>query len=198
MPLRSAVILTLSALTCGLLQTSCREREVQAYRVPKEAAIPPELAASMPAGAGTASAAASALRWQAPSTWTEKPATSLRRGSFTLSNDAGEEADFSVIAFPGDAGGMLQNLNRWRGQIGLPPLAEAELGDALQHLDVGHLHLDVVDFGGTVAGKPTRITGAVLPFGGESWFFKLMGPDALVAQAKPEFMAFLNSLEVAP
>ncbi len=198
MPFRSAVILILSAVACGSLQTSCRDREVQAYRVPKEAAIPPELAASPTPGPAAGSAQAGALRWQAPATWSEKPATTLRRGSYRLSNEAGEEADFSVIAFPGDAGGLLQNLNRWRGQIGLPPLAEAELGGALEHLDVGSLHMDVVDFGGTVAGKPTRITGAVLPFGGESWFFKLMGPEDLVARAKPEFMAFLNSVEVAP
>ena len=61
------------------------------------------------------------------------------------------------------------------------------------------MHFDVVDFAGTANGVPTRTIGAVLPRTGETWFFKLMGPDALVAAQKQDFLSFLNSVkESAP
>jgi hypothetical protein len=52
----------------------------------------------------------------------------------------------------------------------------------------------VVDFAGTAGGAPTRILGAILPYKGETWFFKLMGPDALVAHEKPAFLEFLRTV----
>ncbi len=100
-----------------------------------------------------------------------------------------------VPVFPGDTGGLLANLNRWRGQISLPPFTPDQLDANIQHLDIGSLHVDVVDFAGTANGAPTRILGAVVPKGGETWFFKLMGPDALVAAQKQDFLAFLNSVK---
>jgi hypothetical protein len=46
---------------------------------------------------------------------------------------------------------------------------------------------------------PPRLLGAVLSRPGETWFFKLMGPDALVAAQKNDFTAFLRSVkESAP
>lgn len=193
---RTAVFLSLSLCTLALMQTACRDREVQAYRVPKEPAVPPELAASL-TPAMPAAASSGALRWNAPAGWIEKEATSMRRGSFTVTGPGGAEADLSIIAFPGDAGGLLENLNRWRGQVSLPALAPSELDAALDHLDVGPLHMEVVDFVGSAGGVPTRILGGIFTFGGESWFVKLMGPDAVVAGAKADFIAFLQTIEVS-
>ena len=36
--------------------------------------------------------------------------------------------------------------------------------------------------------------GAIVPLNGETWFFKLLGPDALVAQQKPAFLEFLRTV----
>ena len=35
--------------------------------------------------------------------------------------------EVAVSQFPGDVGGMLANVNRWRGQVGLEPITEADL-----------------------------------------------------------------------
>jgi len=113
--------------------------------------------------------------------------------------NGGADADLSITAFPGDTGGLLANLNRWRGQLSLRPLAAAELDGALQHFDGAGLHFEVVDFVGTASGAPTRMLGAVLSRPGETWFFKLMGPEALVAGQKEDFLNFLRSVkEPAP
>ena len=118
----------------------------------------------------------------------------MRKGSYSVTRDGGE-ADLSITAFPGSTGGLLANLNRWRGQLGLAPLAESELETSTVHLDVAELNLVMVDFAGTAAGKPTRILGAVVPHGTDTWFFKLMGPDALVATEKPAFLEFLRTIK---
>jgi len=192
-----------------LLLAGCKDREITAYRAPKD---PPPVMPGMPPSSGNPEAGAPAssgqdmastavptasgeeLTWTAPAQWTVKPAGAMRKGSFAVKGDDGD-ADLSITAFPGSTGGLLANINRWRGQIGLPPLAENDLAANKVHLDVGELHLDVVDFAGTAGGKPTRILGAVAPVGDNTWFFKLMGPDALVSREKPAFMEFIHTLK---
>jgi hypothetical protein len=45
------------------------------------------------------------------------------------------------------------------------------------------------------AGEPKdRTLGAIVPFGEQGWFFKLVGPKDAVAAKNEEFMAFLKSI----
>ena len=209
--------LTLTAVTAlALLGNGCRKQEVTSYRVPKEAApaqavtgtaapAPGAEAGGAPnaSGGGMAGMASTAvptasgasLAWTAPAHWTAKSGSAMRKGSYAIKAD-GAEADMAITAFPGDVGGDLANLNRWRGQIQLPPVGQAEFESATQHLDRNGLHMTVVDVGGTGAGAQ-RILGAMVPHAGATWFFKLMGPDALVAKEKTAFMAFLDTVKAA-
>ncbi|MDB6170079.1 MAG: hypothetical protein JWM88_2943 [Verrucomicrobia bacterium] len=195
---------SLSALLATLaLLSGCREEKVSYYRIPKEK---PEELPSAPAGgsapspgaamAGTAvpTASGSDLTWTAPSTWKAKPAGAMRKGSFAIAGDNGAEADLSITAFPGDVGGELANLNRWRGQIQLGALQESELAGATRRLAQNGLTFVIVDFASTSSAKPQRILGAIVPYNGATWFFKLMGPDALVAREKPAFLSFLETV----
>ena len=100
------------------------------------------------------------------------------------------EAELAITAFPGDVGGDLANVNRWRGQIGLPPLVAGDLESALTRLTANGLPVAVVD----LKGGSQRILGAIVPFSGSTWFFKLTGPDAVVAEAKPAFLSYLQTL----
>ena len=196
-----------------LMLVGCKDREITAYRAPKDPApaARPEMpnatnaaAGSMPSAnapadksmASTAvpTASGESLTWTAPANWIAKPTGPMRKGSFSVKGD-GIEADLSITAFPGSTGGLLANLNRWRGQLGIAPITDAEFDANTIHLDVGGLHLTVVDFSGTAAGKPTRILGAVVPHGSDTWFFKLMGPDTLVTHEKPAFLEFLNTIK---
>jgi hypothetical protein len=186
---------SLAALATVLSFTACREAKVAHYRVPKEKApeLPPGMSAN-PGGdmASTAvpTAQGAGLTWTAPADWKAKAASAMRRGSYDVKG-----ADLSITAFPGDVGGELANLNRWRGQIQLPPLTADELPSATTTLKVGSLDFIVVDFAGTSAENPQRILGALVSFDDNTWFFKLMGPDAVVAAAKPAFLDFLQSVK---
>jgi hypothetical protein len=41
------------------------------------------------------------------------------------------------------------------------------------------------------------VLGALVPHAGATWFFKLDGPDAVVAREKSAFIAFLQTLRPA-
>lgn len=203
----------------ALLLTACRQPEIESYRVPKASAAaspspagnpppsanptPTQTAASPntpPGGtsmASTAVATASGpgLSWAAPAHWTVKAASAMRKGSYAIKSDGiAGEADLSITAFPGDVGGDLANLNRWRGQIQLPAIGAGELAAATRRRDQHGLSLTVVDLAGTGAA-PQRILGAMVPYQGSTWFFKLMGPAALVAKEQAAFNAFLETIQ---
>ena len=56
-----------------------------------------------------------------------------------------------------------------------------------------------VDFTGTDAktGAPTRLIGALVSQNGRTWFYKLMGDKAVVAQQKDSFTKFIQSANYA-
>lgn len=199
---------TLALVVLTLLVSACRKQEITTYRVPKEAAPAAAPVAAPAAGSATppmagggsnmantavATASGTGLVWTAPTSWTAKPTGAMRKGSYTIKGADGE-ADLSITAFPGDVGGDLANLNRWRGQIQLPPVAQSEFEAATQHLDKNGLHLTVADLAGTGA-NPQRILGVMVPFEGATWFFKLMGPDKVVAQEKAAFLQFVETIK---
>jgi hypothetical protein len=197
----------------ALALSGCKDRQITAYRAPKDPAPapatgtangglpadhPPIGGAAAPATGGdmantaVPTADGSDLKWVAPTAWTPKSGSAMRKGSYAVKRD-GAEADFAITAFPGDTGGLHANINRWRGQVGLPTAGPVELDAAVQHMDGrGGMHFDVVDLAGP---SGTRLLGAITSHGGNSWFFKLMGPDAVVAAEKPAFVEFLHTVQ---
>ena len=127
------------------------------------------------------------LVWTAPAGWTAKNGSSVRRGSYAVSGAEGA-GDVSITAFPGDVGGNLANVNRWRGQLQLPPVGD--LTGALQPLDANGLHMLIFEG----ANQGARMIGVIVPQAGATWFFKFTGPDALVAREKPVFLDFLKTI----
>jgi len=202
-------------LVLVVLLSGCEKNEVAAYRVPKEADVSltvaatttpaeiPTVAADAPnpsvgsmAGMPVA-AAGSGLSWTAPAGWQPKPLGAMRKGSYIIAGDAGATADLSITAFPGTVGGEFANVNRWRGQLALPPIAESDLGAAVTHLSANGLTFTLVDLVGIGAANPQRMLGAMAPFEGAMWFFKLSGSDALVAATKPAFLDFIRTVRSA-
>lgn len=206
-----------SNYSCGIflallsLLAGCSKNDLTAYRVPKEkeASLPVTVAtsttpAAMPAPAAggmadtpVATAGGPGLTWTAAAAWQAKPLGAMRKGSFTIAGDAGAIADLSITAFPGAVGGEFANINRWRGQLSLPPITEAELPSAGTRFSQNGLTFTVVDLVSVDPAAPQRMLGAMTPYDGAMWFFKLTGPDKLVASAKPAFLDFLKSVKVA-
>lgn len=154
----------------------------------------PMAGAQLPGGAGLPLVAGdNAIVWTAPAHWIAKPAGSIRKGSYTVPGDGGAAADLSVTAFPGDTGGLFANVNRWRGQVGLAPIAESQLQSSLEHLDANGFHIEIV----TLAGPGNSLLGAIVPYNGQTWFFKMAGPAAIITREKAGFVEFLRTVKPA-
>jgi hypothetical protein len=210
-----------AAVTLSLLAAGCRKATVESYRIPKEK--DPEMPLAMGPGAGGApaatapdSAAAGAgsmagtavptadgpgLTWTAPAAWQPKPASPMRKGSYAVPGTGTGEGDLSITAFPGDVekgglGGELANVNRWRAQVQLPPVGDADLPALVQRVEHNGLTFRIVDFTGPGDGAQ-RMIGAYVPYGDATWFIKLAGPATVVGAAKPQFLAFLETVKPA-
>ncbi len=194
--------------TFALFSTACRDSKIATYRIPKENDSPAPASPSTATPAGMpgfqnpgaitgAGIDGDGLAWTAPADWKPKVASAMRKASYTVGEEGTSGGDFAITAFPGDVGGDLANVNRWRGQLQLPPIIEAELASAITLVEVGGLTMHVVDLVGTAAEKPQRLLGAIVPHGGATWFFKLTGPEALVARKKPAYLEFLRTVKPA-
>ncbi|MEJ1972355.1 MAG: hypothetical protein WDM96_07805 [Lacunisphaera sp.] len=162
-PLPSGRVLHLPLVALLLALTACRDAHVAAYRIPKEKETAAAASAPAPAAAPEMTVAArpvSELTWSAPSAWKAKPPSSMRRGSFDVGEGTGPLADLAITAFPGNVGGDLANVNRWRGQLDLPPITGAGLLAALQPVSAAHgLAIELADIAGGAADNPQRMLG---------------------------------------
>jgi len=132
--------------------------------------------------------------WDIPAGWKEAPSSQMLLAKFVVSDSDGE-AEVTVSAFPGDTGGPLANVNRWRGQVGLGPLDEAGLERQLSRLDVAGGKAMLIDMSGTNSktGKAARLIGVIWPREGRTWFYKLMGDPAVAEREKSAFVKFVQS-----
>lgn len=130
------------------------------------------------------------LSWTAPAHWTAKAGSAMRKGTYAIKG-AGGEAELAITAFPGDVGGDLANVNRWRGQVGLGPIGSTELASSLTRFRANALDVAVVDI---LGANGQRILGGIVPFAGSTWFFKMTGPDAVVAAEKPAFVEYMKTV----
>jgi hypothetical protein len=183
-------------LVLPLALASCRDSRVVTYRIPKEKESEAEPSAPAPM-VTVATKPVSQLTWSAPTQWKPKRASSMRRGSFDVGEGSGPFVDLAITAFPGNVGGDLANVNRWRGQLDLPPITDAELPAALQQVSADGLAIKVVDLTGGTADNPQRTLGAIVPFEGATWFFKLTGSAAIVGAEKTRFIEFLATVRPA-
>ncbi len=101
-----------------------------------------------------------------------------------------------IIPLPGDSGSVLENVNRWRGQIQLPPLASAEdpeIGTMMDGKAGKLLVTHMVSAVPVLDGKKAAISTAILKYGGVTWFFKITGEASLVEANRGKFESFAQS-----
>jgi hypothetical protein len=140
------------------------------------------------------------LVWQTPAGWTQRAPTEMRL--VNLSFGPKDEGECTVTAIPGGGGGLLANINRWRGQMGQPELTDADvqklptkmfLGGAVPFVSVDG------DFKGMGAAQDAktgyRLCGLVLASEQLTLFVKMTGPQAVVEQNMPAFDAFCQSVQ---
>ena len=104
-------------------------------------------------------------------------------------------ADVTISKLAGDGGGVVPNVNRWRGQLNLPPASSSEIMNTLKTFEVANSKASLVEISGTAAktGKPAKMLAAIVPHEGQTWFYKLMGDGEVVEAQKDDFQKFIQS-----
>jgi hypothetical protein len=144
---------------------------------------------------------AAQLDYKAPPGWIAQPLSPMRLASFKITGSNGAEADVSLVSLAGMAGGDLANINRWRDQLKLPPLSEADLASISSHINMNGHDFLVTDLVSAEPLPPSnhkmRIVAAAARQGEQTWFVKMTGDVDLVGAQKNNFLDFLRSLSLA-
>ena len=137
--------------------------------------------------------------WQVPAGWQEVAAGQFLVAKFLVTGDANTKANINVSMAPGDGGGLLGNVNRWRGQLRLAPVPEDEIGKLISPVDTPSGKAMFIDMTGTDPnGQKARLIGAVVPQNNQTWFYKLMGSEPIVAREKDAFSKFVQTAKYQP
>lgn len=139
------------------------------------------------------SAPAKPITFAVPPGWTEIPPSGMRVAALRVT-DGTTTSDITVIPLSGPAGGLLNNVNRWRKEVGLLDTTEDLLKKESKSIDVNGISAVFVD----LPGKEKRNLGVIFPRDGRTWFIKFQAPNALVEKERANFEAFAKSIRFIP
>jgi hypothetical protein len=194
-----------ASVTAAFLLGGCErpDQEIKVYRVAK---APLEAAPASEAALPTNASSPSSMPGAAPSTpmtaaipadWEPQPLSQMRQASFLVHGDNGAVADISFVTLGPAAGNVLDNVNRWLGQLAQPPITAEKLASTIQPLPTARGEVAIVDLAGQPengdSSKDGRIIGAVAPDAGGTAFYKMRGNPGLVGAQKDNFLKWVSS-----
>lgn len=191
-------ILLIGLLVIGLvLLSACEQQAAESYTIPKEKSTVATTSQSeepkmqvLP-GMQSFADSASGISYQTPDSWTEFPPSSIRKANFKIDNASGT-AEVSVTVFPGDVGGTLANINRWRQQISLSPIDQSSLKENISPIIISNHQ----GYFTKLEGNTESILGGILPFHGSTWFIKMQGDILVIEEEVDTFKSFLSSIRI--
>ena len=152
-------------------------------------------------GGGMGAPSQPSLAFDLPEGWKEIPAAQFRSPNFAI--PAREKLECYVSVLPGGGGGIAPNVNRWRKQMGLAELSDAEVA-ALPRVKVLSADAPFVQMDGAFkgAGAQTPTPGYTMAAvaaerGGAVITAKLVGPSEDVRAEIERFKAMCASLRAA-
>ena len=134
---------------------------------------------------------AAGLHFTSPPQWQPGAPGPMRRAAFEVT-EGEQRVEITVITLPPAGSDVLSNVNRWRSQLSLEPLTEAQLSSEMQEMPIGGTAGYYVQF--TDPAGARTILGAIVPRADLGWFFKLTGDAELAAREKDRFEDFLRSV----
>ena len=137
------------------------------------------------------------LKHDTPTGWKVGPSNGIAALSFVVPTEAGEASQglkITVTELPAAANDLVENVNRWRGQVGLSPASADEVKSSLTTLKV--LGVDATEVVlSSPKGAPSRTIHGIIAVEGERmWFVKLDGPTPLAEREREAFRGFAQSL----
>jgi hypothetical protein len=131
------------------------------------------------------------LTFDTPAGWSPGKTNEFRRAAFVV-KDGDKEVEITVIPLGLGSGTLLENVNRWRGEVKLPDVKEGDLPTIVRKVDALGVKADYVE----LVGPATTTLGAIAPVGDKVWFIKLKGDNELAARENARFQEFIKSLKL--
>ena len=152
---RSRTKLLVPIVAAVIVCVGCDERDTQirSYSVPKEE--PPIVPAAQ---APVPTIPSGTMEWSLPAGWTSVANTNPVRYATLRAGTGDQQIDVSITQLSGFAGGIAANINRWRGQVGLPRASDEELAANAQRIaaEAPGLWVDLIG--------SSRMFAAIFPF----------------------------------
>ncbi|HVT27700.1 MAG TPA: hypothetical protein VHE81_06750 [Lacipirellulaceae bacterium] len=88
--------------------------------------------------------------WIVPEGWKEEPGNGIRQATIVIPNAKEKPLEITVTAanWSGTQKDELANVNRWRGQLQLPPVGPMQLADVMHEVKAGDRTITIVDMKG--------------------------------------------------
>ena len=143
-----------------------------------------------------AAAAGPSIKFDTPQGWSpgelevSRGGIQIRRQAVFEVKKDGQSVEITATRMPGNPSLLLMNVNRWRGQIQLAPITEAELDADSEKIDIDGTAGAYVQ----LIGDKDAILGVVAFREGMAWFIKLQGDHDLAIQERTRFDEFLKSI----
>ena len=140
----------------------------------------------------------SELSWEAPQAWSLGPERKMRVVTYRTNINNQTECYVSVLA--GNAGGVYQNVNRWRRQMEQPELDPNTIDNLPTIQVLGH-PARLVEIEGNYTGMSGPVhndfmmLGVVCPLPDRTIFVKMTGPKSDVIDERKNFLTFCESLK---
>lgn len=184
-------ITRIGVLALLLSLVACGEEAIVVYEAPKNSQ---PIAKEAPAPSSPA-AAAIGMPWQAPAGWRLLPENPPMRLATYVAKSPSGEVEVAISRFPGDVGGMLANVNRWRGQIGLSPIEEEELPSLLVAFDNGGFQGHFMHLRGP---EVDMLAASILESAAnQTWFVRVIAPPEDAEAVKEEVFDFARTFGAA-
>lgn len=141
------------------------------------------------------------IAWDVPKGWLQLKPTQMRIGNFGVPTSPGIDCSVSII--PGQGGGVVANVNRWRQQMGLGPTDAAAIDELPKTLILGR-PAHVVELEGTYGGMSGskgktdwKMVGVIADIQGNSLYVKMTGPAVEVDGERQSFNELAASIRIA-
>jgi hypothetical protein len=147
------------------------------------------------AGLGKGRARPLPISYSTPTGWTET-GPRIKDGITILTTfeikEGTQSAEVQVTPLSGPTPPLLDNVIRWRGQMGLAAISQADLDrDPPRKVMVAGVNGHLVD----LVGPSNRQLVAWVRQASTTWYFKMLGPKNVVDKHRDRFESFLQSVK---
>jgi hypothetical protein len=154
----------------------------------------------------TRTVSAEGIQFAVPEAWeSARPTSAMRKAQIRIQPAEGDSAPAELVlfVFPGGAGGVDDNVERWRKQFAdadgdAPEVETAKVPGKnveVTRVETGGTYTD--PFSGAGARKGYKLLGAIVVTDQNGYFFKLIGPEKTVDAIEKDFDAMLATMELA-